>query len=116
MKKGPILLVEDDDDVREALDLFLTEENYLILPYESGKKAIGDIEDGLQYKIAFVDLNLPWGVGGDAVIEASKRFNPRVPVYCVSGYNHKPPLADGNISKLHLGLEVILETINRHLK
>ncbi|MDP3734312.1 MAG: response regulator [Nanoarchaeota archaeon] len=113
--KGPILLVEDSHLNSRLWELVLSRNDYLVLSYDDGQKVITDIEDGLQYKLALVDLELP-NRGGDEVIKVSKEYNPQIPIYCVSGYLFKPPLATGHIWRGDLNSERLLGIINSHLK
>ena len=74
--------------------------------YSNGKKAIDDIEFGLKYDVALIDLSLP-GVDGLEVMNISKKVNPDIPIISISGYSRfKPKLADvaflrgGSLEKL----------------
>jgi DNA-binding response OmpR family regulator len=80
-----ILFVEDDLD-QAHLVRFLLEED--------GRYAVTHAQDGVRgtllatdhrWDLVITDLNLP-GVGGLAVLEASRRHHPETPVLAVTGY------------------------------
>lgn len=41
--KGPILLVEDDEDLIETIKLYLESKNFFVVPYQSGREAVDNI-------------------------------------------------------------------------
>jgi len=103
MANQGILVVEDNTINLRTLEHELSEEGYFSFGYRSGKKVIEEVENGLKYGLAIVDLELP-GAGGDEVITSLKKINPIVPVYAMSGYNLKTANAkmknsDGFFSK-----------------
>lgn len=82
--KGPILIVEDEESMREALRDWLTEGGYKV---ETAK----DGEDGLKiisaHDIALVllDLRLP-GKDGISVLKEAKTIRPQLKVIIITAY------------------------------
>lgn len=86
--KGPILVVDDWDIALEVFDRRMRERGFYVIGINDGRKAIEEIEGGLRYKLALIDLSLP-RVDGSTVARVSRRVNPNVPVGCYSGYEVK---------------------------
>ncbi|MBI3026948.1 hypothetical protein HYY70_02450 [Candidatus Woesearchaeota archaeon] len=86
--EGPVLVVDDDQDFRDTLEEGLKRENILVLPYGSHSGAIEAIKEGIQYKVALVDLSSQRGerYHGLDVRDESKKVHPSVPVMILSGY------------------------------
>lgn len=55
----PVLVVEDDVDVREALVFLLQEEGLDAIGATDGLDALGKIEDGLRPRLILLDLMMP---------------------------------------------------------
>ncbi|MBI2542425.1 response regulator [Candidatus Woesearchaeota archaeon] len=85
--KGPILLV--DDEIAEVLGGILKDAGYSSINCTDGSHAIQQIQGGLEYKLAIVDVVLP-DMDGEQVINASRKRHPEVPIVSVSGYKNKP--------------------------
>ncbi len=59
--RGPILVVEDDQDIRETIATVLVEEGYPVVPVANGAEAIAYIrrEGALQPRLILLDLMMP---------------------------------------------------------
>lgn len=103
-----------DDELTTSISELLEYSGFLVISCESGREALQEIESGLRYDLALVDLALP-DIDGWDVIRASKRRNPRVPVLVRSAYDvigHGP--ADGVLPKGR-GIEELVAGINKYL-
>ena len=111
-KDGTILIVDDEmggrigEHVQEQLGRH-------VICYESGREAIDAVENDMAYSLAFVDLSLP-DIGGDEVINVSKRKNPNTPVVCISRYDYLPKGANETLIKPFWPSD-IERIINRYL-
>ncbi|MGB5813425.1 MAG: MASE1 domain-containing protein [Polyangiales bacterium] len=82
-----ILVVDDDDGVRDAVVLALESGGYTVLRAADGEEALevvrahGDIVD-----LVITDLNMP-KAGGEALIKDLSTNHPALPVMVVSGYS-----------------------------
>jgi CheY-like chemotaxis protein len=83
---GPILIVEDDPDIRETLAEILEYEGHAVVAAASGEEALERLVGGLQPGVVLLDLMMPgvngWGLAGrirqiPALLE--------VPIVVVSG-------------------------------
>jgi CheY-like chemotaxis protein len=61
----PILIIEDDEDVRDSLDELLTMRGYQVFGAANGREALERLESGLSPCIIILDLMLPVMSGWD---------------------------------------------------
>ena len=82
-----ILIVEDDSEVRDLLQLGLSEEGHTIVTANDGVEALEIFErGGLQPALVISDFNLPNGMDGLAVAsELRARLHRSVPVIILTG-------------------------------
>ncbi len=120
-----LLYVEDDESLR-----FVTQDNleiagYTVIGIADGAEAKKQIEDGLEFDIAILDVMLP-GVDGFAVAEAIRERDAEVPVLFLSAKSLKEDRLRGlrigaddyltkpfNIEELVLKVDIFLR--RRHL-
>lgn len=92
MKLLPIIFVDDNTDLANALELSLREEGFQVLTAASGDKAIDFCREGVVADIAVVDLKVP-GMDGPTTIAAMRAQRPELKVIAVSGKELSPYLA-----------------------
>ena len=88
MAKGKILIVDDEEDVREVLKLHLEGENYSILEAEDGEVAIKVLrsEDHMvNVAVILCDIRMP-KVNGVECIDFLRREAPGIPIVVVTAY------------------------------
>ncbi len=88
MPKGRILVVEDEEDVREAIKLQLESANYNVLEAENGEEAINLLksEDNMiNCGLILSDIRMP-KVNGLECIAFFREQAPGIPVVVVTGY------------------------------
>ena len=61
--RKPILLVEDNDDVREAMTHILELNQYRVIPVPGGREALDHLHEGLEPCLILLDLRMP-GIDG----------------------------------------------------
>ncbi len=81
-KKKSILLIDDDNDVREFLNIFLEDKGFDVIEAENGRKAKAII-DGKKPDLIISDLLLP----GEHGLEVIKYIKDKyfLPVIAISG-------------------------------
>ncbi len=94
-----VLLVDDDEIVREILAEQLESSNLLVLPVESGAAAISLLDAGERVDVLVSDFSMP-GMDGLSVISEAKRRRPGLPAVLLTGYATKAAelAADGETS------------------
>jgi len=88
MPKGKILVVDDEEDVRDVIRLHLEGAGYNILEAENGEDAIKTLrsEDNLvNVGVILCDIRMP-KVNGIECIDFLRREAPGIPVVVVTGY------------------------------
>ncbi|MBY0460433.1 MAG: response regulator [Gemmataceae bacterium] len=81
---GPILLVEDDPDLRAAVELLLLRQGYDVVATGDGVRAVAMAEE-CEPALALVDLLLPGQSGFQVTLALKARFGDRVRVVVMSG-------------------------------
>lgn len=79
-----ILVVDDEKEIVNVLEEFLTKTGYEVLIALSGSKAIEIINSDLAFDLIIVDLKMP-EVNGFEVIKRLKETNRNIPVIVLSG-------------------------------
>ena len=82
-----VLVVDDDDDVRDAVVLALESGGYTVLRATEGTEALEVIERNADtIELVITDLNMPVR-GGAELIDDLAKAHPNLPVVVVSGYS-----------------------------
>lgn len=79
-----VLLVEDDDPVRELIGRALAANGFEVISAASGEEAL-DLEDGRHVDLLLSDVMLP-NQNGFQVANQIHRRSPHIPVVFMSGY------------------------------
>ncbi|MGB8426764.1 MAG: hybrid sensor histidine kinase/response regulator [Desulfobacterales bacterium] len=80
----PILLVDDEEDIREVLSLSMTDMGYAVHTAENGERAI-DIFRQNDPPIVMTDIKMP-GMDGIELLQKIKRLNPETEVVMITGH------------------------------
>ena len=83
MSKRSILVVDDDQSVRNYLSDFLTSCGYTVECAESGDQAVARLSAGYTPSVIVQDIVMP-GINGIEVLESVKKTNPTIPVIILS--------------------------------
>ncbi|MBI4913438.1 MAG: response regulator [Acidobacteria bacterium] len=98
-----ILLVDDDDLIRETAPAMLASAGHWVQAAASGRQALALLEAGLEVDAVVLDLNMPGMDGGEA-LGAIRALRPGLPVLMASGYlgheNLDPFLSLGKVQVL----------------
>jgi len=93
--KKQVILVEDDPDIRELIELILTEENYEVISYDRTRDFRNDLGNQ-RPDLILLDIMLPDGNGIDLCRELKASDSTRhIPVVLMSAnYNNIPGNCD----------------------
>lgn len=86
--RGRVLVVDDEADVRKAVNLALTKSGYEVIEAEDGKKAVEVINSGdnpLLVDIIICDIRMP-NVNGVEAIAYFRREFPALPIIVLTGF------------------------------
>lgn len=86
-----ILLVDDEQSVREAIKMLLLIDDYEVVEAESGEKAIALFQQQA-FHIVLTDFRMGHGkmTGGDVAV-AIKQEAPSMPIILITGYHDEVP-------------------------
>jgi DNA-binding NtrC family response regulator len=97
MRPFRILVVDDDELVREALGEWLGREGYDVRLVDNGTAALAEMEIGI-FDAALLDINMP-DMTGIEVLEALKRRDPEIDAVLMTGF----PQMESAVQALRLG-------------
>jgi len=86
-----VLVVEDNDDVRDLAESVLGMAGYAVLAAASGEQALTLLRDGARVDLLFTDVIMPGGMNGLQLVEEARRLRPRLPVLVTTGYMDELP-------------------------
>ena len=81
---GRILVVDDEADIREALEMVLRYEKYVVASAPDGDRALAAIEKDPPDAV-LLDVKMP-GRDGLEILEEIRRRRPGLPVIMISGH------------------------------
>jgi len=79
-----ILVVEDEEGMREFLRILLTKEGYDVVAFEGGASALDSFKDE-NFHVVITDIKMP-GISGMEVLARVKEIDPSVPVIIMTGH------------------------------
>ena len=92
MKRNKILVVDDEEAIREMLEEAFSRTGYQVRSTESAEAAVELLKDD-KIHVMFLDLNLP-GMNGVELCRQIRRDMPMAIIHAVTGYASLFELAD----------------------
>lgn len=111
----PILVVEDDADIRETVCDLLVQEGYQVAEAEDGREALRHLLEAAQLPcVVLLDLMMP-GVSGEEVLAEMRKHESfrNVPVVITSASVTRPEGAVAYLKK-PFGADVLLKTVRTY--
>jgi DNA-binding NtrC family response regulator len=87
-KKIRIIVIDDDQTIREVLRDFLQELGYQVILASDGLEGMEKIKQE-RYDLIVLDIRMPY-VSGIGLIKIAREINPHIPVICMTGYGVSP--------------------------
>ncbi len=81
-----VLLIEDEQEVRETAGERLRELGYQVVEAADGPAALRLLRSGAQVDLLVTDVGLPGGLNGRQVADAAREQRPGLPVLFITGY------------------------------
>ncbi|MDR3629110.1 MAG: PAS domain S-box protein [Desulfocapsaceae bacterium] len=95
---GSILVMDDDETVRDIAAAMLTHLGYAITTCADGEQAVEfyktSQESGNPFSIVILDLTIPGGLGGKQAAEQILSFCPKACLIVSSGYSNDPIMSN----------------------
>ena len=96
--KGKILVMDDEEIIRETVTSMLEFLGYEVEIAEEGDEALGKYKrayaDRRPFSAVIMDLTIPGGMGGKEAVRVLRKFDPDARVIVSSGYNTDPIMAN----------------------
>ncbi len=84
-EKAQILIIDDEEAIRDAMSQVLKREGYEVKEAQEGKEGL-ELFQKQNFHLVFLDLKLP-GIKGLDVLSLMKEANPETPVIIITGYS-----------------------------
>jgi signal transduction histidine kinase len=81
-----ILVVDDNEDIREVTSAMLTTLGYRVLCARNGAEAIQMFESGQEFDLLFSDVVMPNGMNGIELAREARRLSKGIKILLTSGY------------------------------
>lgn len=94
-----ILIVEDQDEVREVATGLLQDLGYKTISARSGQEGLAILESSRRIDLLFTDIVMPGTLDGPALAERARQLRPDLPVVFTTGYAEASVLREGDIKK-----------------
>jgi CheY-like chemotaxis protein len=105
MPNSRILVVDDEEDIRDVARLLLESEGYSVVCVEDGRSAIREV-DKQNFDLVITDMLMP-EMDGVELINELRRRDPGQPIMAISGGGHAPKESYLQIAHL-CGAQVLL--------
>lgn len=92
-----ILVVEDEDLVRDFVCGQLHELGYAVASAANGPQALSLLREGLSCDLLFTDIMMPGGMNGRELAEQASMLRPGLKVVFTSGYSDEVIMRDGSL-------------------
>lgn len=117
-RRATVVVIEDDDAIRESMQDLLVMEGYSVMGFSNGKEAMDGLTSLTEPCLILLDWMMPI-MDGAEFLEARKNLNgiartaPVIVVSAVAGKIAEAPTATGFLRK-PLDLDVLLDIVQRH--
>lgn len=95
---GRILVMDDEEAIRELLCAELTDAGYEVKAVKDGAQAIKKYKEakeaGALFDLVILDLTIPGGIGGEEAINKLLEIDPQLKAIVSSGYSNDPIMGD----------------------
>ena len=105
-----ILVVEDDDEVRETAVALLTDLGYRVLKASDAGSGLAVIESGVDFDLLFTDVVMPGPIRSPELARRAKDLKPNLSVLFTSGYTQNAIVHGG---RLDPGVELLPKPYTR---
>jgi PAS domain S-box-containing protein len=83
--KATVLVVEDEERIREMIATLLTEQGYSVIEAEDGSSGLRVVQSAVRLDLLVTDVGLP-GLNGRQLAEAARETRATLPVLFITGY------------------------------
>lgn len=95
---GRILVMDDNDDIRNTAKKLIEQLGYVVYVTKEGKETIEtyqqNINNNTPFDVVILDLTIQGGMGGKETIQKLYEINPNIKAIVSSGYSNDPIMAN----------------------
>ena len=99
-----VLLIEDEDTLRQLIREVLGDAGYTVLGAEDGPTGLRMLQAGGRIDLLVTDVGLPGGMNGRQVADAGRSMRPGLKVLFITGYAESAAVGNGLMEE---GMEVM---------
>ncbi|HVY45526.1 MAG TPA: response regulator [Minicystis sp.] len=110
-KASPVLVVEDDVEIRDLVREVLEDEGYAVVVAEHGREAVEALESGLSPALILLDLMMPVMDGWELLDVLRARWS-KIPVTVVSAVADRARLGAVPFIKKPINLDTLIDAVN----
>jgi DNA-binding NtrC family response regulator len=85
-----ILVVEDEDDIRDMVSTALRERGFSVLSVPNAEVALTILLEHVKFDLLFTDIVMPGVMNGFELAAEAKRLQPSLKVLYATGFTHLP--------------------------
>lgn len=85
-----ILVVEDEDDVREVVATSLRHRGFSVLSVPNAEVALQILMEQVKFDLLFTDIVMPGIIDGFELADRAKRLQPDLKILYATGFAHVP--------------------------
>lgn len=113
---APIMLVDDDEDLRGSVGELLEDSGYDVVAYGSAAEALDDLRAGLRPRLILLDLMMP-GMSGTEFLEQQRAACELADLPIVLFTAHLTPMLDGvPVLRKPFTVEALLAMVGSRLR
>lgn len=99
-----ILVVEDDENLRQISTTTLINQGYQVVDVKEGRDAVNQLNEGQSFDLIFTDVVLPGQMTGVEIAEHAKRIFPDIKILYTTGYAENDVI---HIKSLETGMALV---------
>lgn len=114
---GTVLIIEDEEAIRETLQLTLELDGFNVVVAANGIEALGHIQGGLSPCLIFLDLMMPEMDGWAFTEELDKRTPARFPIVLVTAFAERAAQLSSRVSGIlakPVRMHALIAAADRH--
>ena len=97
---GPVLLVEDEPEVRKVIRMQLTGLGFAVLEAADGVEALALLENIDDIAVLLTDTVMPGGLNGHELAHRARQLRPDLPILLLTGYMRAEVEADATLAAI----------------
>ena len=107
-----VLIIDDDESIRDAFSLALENTEFLVDTAQSGQEGLEKFK-AQKYGLIYLDLKMP-GINGVDTLREVRKLDQEVPVYIVTAFHNEFLDQLQGLSDEGIAFELLNKPVGRH--